>query len=199
MVLDRVRALKRFPSLDGTRARFALFLVLIGLFPPIFIASCSRSEPRVLRMETTGYCGCGDCCGWSRGRARYLYLNFWNRYTKDGSGKLRKYTGRTASGTRPHTPAPGLFSYDSVVHPWMIPVRLVFFPWLLLPRDGTIAADTAYYPFGTRMYVPGWGWGVVRDRGGAIKGPHRLDLFFATHGQALRWGRRHVDVQIDRD
>ena len=36
-------------------------------------------------------------------------------------------------------------------------------------RDGTIAADTDSYPFGTRMFVPDWGWGVVEDRGGAIQ------------------------------
>lgn len=36
-------------------------------------------------------------------------------------------------------------------------------------KDGTIAADTHHYPFGTRFFVPGWGWGSVQDRGGAIK------------------------------
>lgn len=40
-----------------------------------------------------------------------------------------------------------------------LPARLLFFPWRLLPRHGTIAADTTYYPFGTRMFVPGYGWG----------------------------------------
>ena len=80
----------------------------------------------------------------------------------------------------------------------MIPVRIVFFPWLLLPQDGTIAADTAYYPFGTRMYVPGYGWGVVQDRGGAIKGPNRIDLFYPSHGRALEWGRQEVEVTIER-
>lgn len=40
-------------------------------------------------------------------------------------------------------------------------------------RDGTIAADTLHYPFGTRFFVPGWGWGAVQDRGGAIKARFR--------------------------
>jgi 3D (Asp-Asp-Asp) domain-containing protein len=87
---------------------------------------------------------------------------------------------------------------DSLINPWMIPVRIVFFPWLLLPRSGTIAADTKYYPFGTEMYVPGWGWGVVEDRGSAIKGPTRLDLYFYTHGEAEDWGRKKVRVEIRR-
>jgi len=114
----------------------------------------------------------------------------------DGSSAGRPYTGKTASGTDPREPYPGLFSVDSLVHPWMIPVRILFFPWLLLPQDGTIAADTGYYPFGTRIYVPGYGMGVVEDRGSAIKGPNRLDLFFESHEKALDWGRRQVKVEI---
>jgi 3D (Asp-Asp-Asp) domain-containing protein len=47
------------------------------------------------------------------------------------------------------------------------------------------------------MYVPGYGWGVVEDRGGAIKGPTRLDLYYRSHRKALLWGRRHVDVTIE--
>ena len=59
----------------------------------------------------------------------------------------------------------------------------------------TIAADTAYYPLGTVIYVPGWGYGKVEDRGGAIKGDH-IDLFFKSHQQALNWGRRTKSVKI---
>ena len=62
---------------------------------------------------------------------------------------------------------------------------------------GTIAADTRYYPFGTRIYVPGYGQGVVHDRGGAITGPARLDLFYSSHRQANRWGRQTVTVYVE--
>ena len=103
----------------------------------------------------------------------------------------------TASGYEPSEPVPGLFSMDSVKHPWMIPVRVVF-PWLWTQKDGTIAADTKYYSFGTRMYVPGYGWGMVLDRGSAIKGPDRIDLYFDSHQDALNWGRRRLQVKIDR-
>lgn len=85
---------------------------------------------------------------------------------------------------------------DSLYRPWMIPVRTVLFPWYLAPQDGTIAADTKYYPFGTRIYVPGYGWGTVTDRGGAIKGPTRIDIFYNSHEEALKWGRRRVQVII---
>jgi len=161
-----------------------------------FIAMGCGGNKRVVTMETTGYCGCGKCCSWERGSWKYLKLNVWHRYVSAGSGKGRTYTGHTAKGTRPHEPVPGLFSLDSIKHPWMIPIRIVFFPWLLLPKDGTIAADTRHHKFGTRMYVPGYGWGVVEDRGGAIKGPKRLDLYYCSHGKALRWGRRKVNVTI---
>lgn len=61
----------------------------------------------------------------------------------------------------------------------------------------TIAADTDVFPFGTRMKIPGYGWGVVEDRGGAIKGG-RIDLFFRTHKEALKWGRQTVTVEVVR-
>ena len=61
----------------------------------------------------------------------------------------------------------------------------------------TIAADTSIYPFGTKMKIPGYGWGVVEDRGGAIKGG-KIDLFFRTHKQALQWGRKTLQVEVVR-
>lgn len=114
-----------------------------------------------------------------------------------GPGKGRSYSGLTASGTSPQEPQEGLFSTDSICRPWMIPVRIILFPWYFLPHDGTIAADTKYYPFGTRMYVPGYGWGVVEDRGGAIKGARRIDLYFSSHRQALEWGRKKIAVTVE--
>jgi 3D (Asp-Asp-Asp) domain-containing protein len=62
-------------------------------------------------------------------------------------------------------------------------------------KRGTIAADTRYYPFGTVMYIEGYGYGKVEDRGGGIKGQH-VDLFFRTHQQALEWGRKTVKVKV---
>lgn len=149
----------------------------------------------VRQMEITGYCGCGKCCGWERGSWKYLKLNFWNQYISAGRNKGKPYSGLTASGTKPHEPVPGLFSVNSLTHPWMIPFRIVFFPWLLFPRDGTIAADTRFYPFGTRFYIPEYGYGRVEDRGSAIKGEKRLDLYFKSHQKALDWGRKKIDVR----
>jgi len=63
-------------------------------------------------------------------------------------------------------------------------------------KKGTIAADTRYYPFGTKMYVPGYGWGEVHDVGSAIKGKNRIDVFFSDHDDALDWGRKKLKVTI---
>ena len=62
-------------------------------------------------------------------------------------------------------------------------------------RRGTIAADTNRYPFGTIIYVPGYGYGRVEDRGSAIKG-EKLDLFFKDHRDANRWGRQRKTVKV---
>lgn len=64
-------------------------------------------------------------------------------------------------------------------------------------KPGTIAADTRLYPFGTIMYIPGYGYGRVEDRGSAIQGQH-IDLFFTSHQQALNWGRKNKRVTIWR-
>ncbi len=158
-------------------------------------AGCAHYERS---LSTTAYCGCGKCCSWTRGSWKYLKLNFWNRYYDAGPDAGKTYDGKTASGTTPRQYYPGLFSMDSLQRPWVIPFRIVFFPWFLLPHPGTIAADTRYYPFGTVMIVPGYGQGVVEDRGSAIKGAERIDLYFDSHGDALDWGRRRVEVEIEK-
>ena len=172
------------------------FVVLLVLVLLLTVGCAARPVSR--QMMTTAYCGCGQCCGWERGSWKFIKLDFWNRYVSSGSNGGSKYSGRTSSGTKPREPYSGLFSVDSLKRPWVIPFRILFFPWLLLPEDGTIAADTKYYRFGTRMYVPGYGWGVVEDRGSAIKGQNRLDLYMDTHGKALKWGRRKLPVLIEK-
>lgn len=173
----------------------SVFCVLAVLV--LFNMGCATTVPRTRIMEVTAYCGCGECCSWTRGSWKFLKLDFWNRYVSAGKSKGRSYSGLTANGSKPREPYPGLFSLDSLKRPWVIPFRIVFFPWLLLPQDGTIAADTNFYKFGTRIYVPGYGMGIVEDRGGAIKGTSRLDLYYDSHRDARRWGRRKIRVRFD--
>jgi len=176
-------------------------IILVGI--TLLVSGCAKrqissGEARGRTMEVTAYCSCSQCTGWERGSWLFLKLDFWNRYVNYGSHAGRPYSGLTAGGTTPTEPQPGFFSLDSLQRPWMIPTRLILFPWYFLPEKGTIAADTKYYPFGTRMYIPGYGWGIVEDRGGAIKGPDRIDLYFDSHQDALQWGRRKVAVEIER-
>ena len=51
-------------------------------------------------------------------------------------------------------------------------------------------------PFGTVINIPGYGKVPVRDRGGAITGD-RLDVYFNRHEDALHWGVRILEVNIE--
>ena len=60
---------------------------------------------------------------------------------------------------------------------------------------GVAAVDTSVIPFGTKLYIPGYGIAVAADRGGAIKG-NRIDLCYNTLSEAYSWGRRNVTVYV---
>jgi len=64
-------------------------------------------------------------------------------------------------------------------------------------KRGTAAADISVLPYGTVLEVPGYGYARVEDRGGAING-NRLDLWFSSHDEAKRWGRKKVKVKVWR-
>jgi 3D (Asp-Asp-Asp) domain-containing protein len=62
----------------------------------------------------------------------------------------------------------------------------------------TIAADLRVFPLGTVLYIPGYGYGVVADKGGAIRG-NKIDLFFKTKQDVYKqWGKKTVDVYVVR-
>lgn len=52
----------------------------------------------------------------------------------------------------------------------------------------TIAADTSVLPFGTEVIIDGQVY-VVEDVGGGIKNNH-IDIYFATHSEALAFGKK---------
>jgi 3D (Asp-Asp-Asp) domain-containing protein len=64
-----------------------------------------------------------------------------------------------------------------------------------LARPGTIAADRSVYPYGTVMYIPGYGYGRVEDTGGAVKGGH-IDLYRSNHWFARLWGVQNKPVKV---
>lgn len=59
----------------------------------------------------------------------------------------------------------------------------------------TIAADPDVLPMGTEIELDGHTY-TVQDTGGAIAG-NRLDLYFDSHEDALRWGVREKIVRWD--
>jgi 3D (Asp-Asp-Asp) domain-containing protein len=60
---------------------------------------------------------------------------------------------------------------------------------------GTVASDWHVLRPGTRLEIPGYGPGIVADRGGGIRGD-RLDVWMHDRAAARRWGRRKVKVQV---
>lgn len=149
--------------------RIKLAILTLAILASLVLGGCSmfylgRDQTKglihgkLVQIETTAYCPCGQCCNWKLDRRGRPVI---------ASGRSRgkpKAVGITASGTRAH--------------------------------PGTLAADTRYYPMGTVIYIPGYGYGVVEDRGGDIKGRKRLDLFYNTHQGARNWGRRRIQAVV---
>ncbi|SDJ82191.1 3D domain-containing protein [Natronincola ferrireducens] len=68
-------------------------------------------------------------------------------------------------------------------------------------RPGVVAVDPRVIPLGTKLYIesmdrtPSYGIASAEDTGGAIRG-NKIDLFFESREDALRFGRRKVKVYI---
>ncbi|MCL5256642.1 MAG: ubiquitin-like domain-containing protein [Chloroflexi bacterium] len=61
---------------------------------------------------------------------------------------------------------------------------------------GIVAVDPRVIPFHTRMYIPGYGYGVAEDTGGMIRGNH-VDLCFDdSDWGTMQWGARWVTIYI---
>jgi 3D (Asp-Asp-Asp) domain-containing protein len=60
---------------------------------------------------------------------------------------------------------------------------------------GIIAVDPSVIPYGTKMWVEGYGLGVAGDCGGAIKGD-RIDLCYDSYAEALKYGHKQVHVRF---
>nr|WP_309100322.1 3D domain-containing protein [Fredinandcohnia onubensis] len=60
----------------------------------------------------------------------------------------------------------------------------------------TIAADLDVFPIGTILFIPDYGYGVVADKGGAIKG-NKIDLYYDTVDDVYKkWGKKTLDVYV---
>ena len=62
---------------------------------------------------------------------------------------------------------------------------------------GTCAVDPKVIPYGTKLYVEGYGTAIANDCGGAVKG-HIIDLYMKSTKACFQWGRRNKKVYILR-
>lgn len=58
----------------------------------------------------------------------------------------------------------------------------------------TIAVDPGVIPYGTEVIINGNTY-IAEDCGGAIKG-NRIDVYFDSHSEALKFGVQYADVYI---
>lgn len=105
----------------------------------------------------------------------------WEKYPKVKVVATGYTAGYESTGKRPGDPDFGI-TYSGVK----------------VKRDlySTIAADLNVFPLGTILFIPEYGYGVVADKGGAIKG-NKIDLYFETVKDVYeQWGKKTVDVYV---
>ena len=93
---------------------------------------------------------------------------------KEGQGPLREYfddilnDAYTSTGLRTHRDPNGI---------------------------STVAIDPTVIAYGSKLYIPGYGYAIAADCGGAIKG-NRIDLFMLSEAECFTFGRRSVTVYL---
>jgi 3D (Asp-Asp-Asp) domain-containing protein len=60
---------------------------------------------------------------------------------------------------------------------------------------GVVAVDPNVIELGSIVYVPGYGYAIALDRGGAIEG-NKIDVFFHDLQTALEWGVKEVEIIV---
>ena len=62
----------------------------------------------------------------------------------------------------------------------------------VMPGYGTVAVHPSVIPYGTKMYIPGYGIGVAQDTGRLAS--NTIDVFYDTKGQCISWGRKTLTI-----
>ncbi|MFC4323490.1 3D domain-containing protein [Litchfieldia salsa] len=105
----------------------------------------------------------------------------WTKYPKETVTATGYTAGVESTGKSPNHPGYGI-TYSGVK----------------VKRDlySTVAADLNVFPIGTILWIPGYGFGVVADKGGAIKG-NKVDLYYETVDDVYnQWGKKTLDVYV---
>ena len=64
-------------------------------------------------------------------------------------------------------------------------------------RRGVVAANPKVFPYGTKLFIPGYGICVVGDLcGAACKGKVLVDVCFSTEKECRAWGRKTLPVYV---
>lgn len=66
------------------------------------------------------------------------------------------------------------------------------------PEVGIAASDPKKIPYGTKLYIPGYGNAIIEDTGAALRRGRglRLDVVMNTYEEAMDWGVKELDVII---
>lgn len=62
-------------------------------------------------------------------------------------------------------------------------------------RVGVVAVDPSVIPYGSKLYIPGYGWGTALDTGGSMRG-NVIDIWMPTTSQCMQWGRKQVTITV---
>jgi len=59
----------------------------------------------------------------------------------------------------------------------------------------TVSVDPKVIPFGSSLYIEGYGYAVASDSGSAIKG-NEIDVYFSSSSECDAWGRKTIKVIV---
>ncbi|MED4755183.1 3D domain-containing protein [Brevibacillus choshinensis] len=167
----------------------------------------------LLIMVLTGFAS--DGYGYNAVGDRSIQAAFGVRETKEGQRVVKKRTVSASSFTqvidktdvlldqypKVRVVATGYYAgFESTGKNPSHPSYGITYSGVKVRRDdySTIAADLRIFPIGTVLYIPGYGYGVVADKGGAIRG-HKIDLYFETKQDVFKqWGKKSLDVYVVR-
>lgn len=62
-------------------------------------------------------------------------------------------------------------------------------------KENETIACPRQFPFGTKLFIEGFGTYICQDRGGAIKG-NKVDMYMKTKAQAFAFGRRNLLAHV---
>ena len=65
-------------------------------------------------------------------------------------------------------------------------------------RRGVVAVDPEKIPYGTRLYIPGYGEVIAEDTGVGLKkyDGYAIDVLVDTYEEAMEWGKQYIDVEV---